>query len=310
MLTYSPEIMDNNNIVMLKKGTLARLIDEVSEKALAAGSLLPIHTGSEYIDDDGVRFVVRILSNLVRKDEDRLKRAQEKRGNPFLPYEKELFVADLSPTHIALLNKFNVMERHLLIVTREFEDQEDLLTHSDFSALWTCMAEYDAVGFYNGGEAAGASQSHKHLQIVPLPLADQGPSVPIQPLVDDIRYTGRIMRLRSFGFRHCFARLDLDSSGFPRTPEEQCFALYRAMLSELGMSVPREKETVKQSGPYCLVVTRQWMLLVPRSQEFYGEVSVNSLGFAGCLLVRKSEDLKLVKEIGPLELLRSVSIPL
>lgn len=293
---------------MFKKGTLLQLIDEVSQKALVNGSLLPIQTASEYVADNGVCFVVRILSNLVRKDEDRLQRAQEKRGNPFLPYEKELFVADISPTHLALLNKFNVMERHLLIVTREFEDQENLLTPADFSALWTCMAEYDAVGFYNGGEAAGASQSHKHLQIVPLPLAEQGPAVPIQPLVDEIRDSGRITRLRSFGFRHCFVQLELDNSGFPRQPVEQSYALYRTMLSELGMSVPCEEETVKQSGPYCLVVTRQWMLLAPRSQEFYGEVSVNSLGFAGCLLVRKPEQLEFVKKTGPLELLRSVSI--
>lgn len=295
---------------MLKKGTLLQLIAEVSEKALANGSLLPIRTGSEYVDDNGIRFVVRILSNLVRKDEDRLKRAQEKKGNPFLPYEKGLFVADLSPTHIALLNKFNVMERHLLIVTREFEDQENLLTPADFSALWTCMAEYDAVAFYNGGEAAGASQSHKHLQIVPLPLAEQGPPVPIQPLVDEIKDSGRITRLRSFEFWHCFVRLELDSSGLPRQPEEQCYDLYRRMLSELGMSVPREEEMVKQSRPYCLVVTRQWMLLAPRSQEFYGEVSVNSLGYAGCLLVRKPEHLDFVKKTGPLELLRSVSVSL
>lgn len=294
---------------MLKKGTLLRLIDEVSEKALNSGSLLPISTVSEYVDDNGIRFVVRILSNLVRKDEDRLKRAQEKRGNPFLPYEKELFVSDISPTHLALLNKFNVMQRHLLIVTREFEDQENLLTPADLSALWTCMSEYDAVGFYNGGEAAGASQPHKHLQIVPLPLAEQGHSVPIQPLVDEIRDIGRITQLRSFGFRHCFAKLELDDSGFPLKPKEQCYDLYRRMLSDLGMSVPRERETVKQLGPYCLLVTRQWMLLVPRTQEFYGEVSVNSLGFAGCLLVRKSEHLDLVKKTGPLELLRSVSIP-
>jgi ATP adenylyltransferase len=211
---------------------------------------------------------------------------------------------------LALLNKFNVMERHLLLVTKEFEDQENLLAPADFSALWTCMAEYEAIGFYNGGEAAGASQPHKHLQIVPLPLADQGPAVPIQPLADEIRETGKITRLRSFGFHHCFARLELDSSGFPRQPAEQCLALYRTMLADLGMSVPRADETVRQSGPYCLLVTRQWMLLVPRRREFYEEVSVNSLGFAGCLLVRKPEHLDLVKEIGLLALLRSVSIPL
>lgn len=295
---------------MFNKGTLLRLIDEVSERAVACGSLLPIRTESTYVDDNGLRFVVRILDNLARKAEDRLQRAQGKKGNPFLPYEQDLFVADLSPTHIALLNKFNVMDRHLLIVTKKFEDQENLLTSADFSALWTCMTEYEAVGFYNGGEAAGASQPHKHLQIVPLPLADQGPAVPIQPLADEIRETGTITRLRSFGFQHCFARLELDSSGFPCQPEEQCLALYRSMLSNLGMSVPHADETVRQSGPYCLLITRQWMLLVPRSREFYEEVSVNSLGFAGCLLVRKPEHLELVKKTGSLALLKSVSIAL
>lgn len=296
--------------MLLKKGTLLRLIDEVSETALASGALLPIQTASEYVEDNGMRFVVRILSNLVRKDEDRLKRAQKKEGNPFLPHERDLFVAELGPTHIALLNKYNVMERHLLIVTKEFEEQENLLGAADFSALWTCMAEYEAVGFYNGGEAAGASQSHKHLQVVPLPLADQGPPVPIQPFVDEITDIGRVTRLRAFRFRHSFVRLVSDNTGYPAAPAEQCNDLYKTMLSELGMSVPRGRETVKQSMPYCLLVTRQWMLLVPRSLEFYGEISVNSLGFAGCLLVRMPEHLENIRKTGPLELLRSVSVPL
>jgi ATP adenylyltransferase len=285
------------------------LIDKVTERALAGGSLLPIRTSSEYVEDNGVRFVVRTLSNLVRKDEDRLKKAQEKKSNPFLPYEKELFVADISSTHLALLNKFNVMDRHLLIVTRDFEEQDNLLTPADFSALWTCMSEYNAIGFYNGGEAAGASQPHKHLQIVPLPLAEEGPSIPIQPLIDEIKSRGRTERLRLFSFSHSFAKLELDGSGYPVRPGEQCYTLYKTMLSELGMSVPIEGEDVRQSSPYCLLVTRQWMLVVPRREEFFGEISVNSLGFAGCLLVRRPEHLDLIRNRGPFELLRAVSLP-
>ena len=294
---------------MFTKGTLLGLIDDVTAKALASGALLPIRTAAEYVDQDGIGYVVRILSNLVRKDEDRLKQAQQKDRNPFLPYEEDLFVADVGPSHVALLNKFNVIERHLLIVTKEFEEQENLLTPSDFSALWTCMEEYDAVGFYNGGEAAGASQRHKHLQVVPRPLADQGPELPIQPLIDEVGGEGKITRLRSFDFLHCFARMELDRRGFPLDPAEQSFRLYQAMLSELGMAVPVRGETVRQSGPYCLVATRQWMLMVPRSQEFCGEISINSLGFTGCLLVRKAEHLEHLKKTGPLSILRAVSVP-
>ncbi|MDA8083378.1 MAG: hypothetical protein M0024_06955 [Nitrospiraceae bacterium] len=294
---------------MFTKGTLLGLIDEVTAKALASGALLPIRTAAECVDHDGIGYVVRILSNLVRKDEDRLKQAQQKGRNPFLPYEEELFVADVGPSHVALLNKFNVIERHLLIVTKEFEDQENLLTPADFSALWTCMKEYDAVGFYNGGEAAGASQRHKHLQVVPRQLADQGPALPIQPLIDEVEEEGKITRLRTFDFLHCFARFELDSSGLPLDPAEQSFGLYTDMLAELGMATPVRGEAVRQSGPYCLVTTRQWMLLVPRSKEFCGDISVNSLGFTGCLLVRKEEHLEHLKKAGPLSILKAVCIP-
>ena len=43
-------------------------------------------------------------------------------GNPFLPYDPALLVAPISPTHVALLNRFNVVDDHFLIVTRSFEE--------------------------------------------------------------------------------------------------------------------------------------------------------------------------------------------
>lgn len=42
----------------------------------------------------------------------------------------------LSATHTAVLNKFNVLQQHLLIVTYRCEQQEVLLTGADFEALW------------------------------------------------------------------------------------------------------------------------------------------------------------------------------
>jgi ATP adenylyltransferase len=126
-----------------------------------------------------MRFFVRMQTGLQRKDEARKKQDSAskagKNANPFLPPEKNLTVGDISDTHIAVLNKFNVVEHHLLIVTRAFEDQDMLLTFADFEALWTCMTEYECLAFYNGGREAGASQPHKHLQMAPLPLAPEGP---------------------------------------------------------------------------------------------------------------------------------------
>ena len=61
--------------------------------------------------------------------------------------------------------------------------------------------------------------------------------------------------------------------------------------------------------PYNLLVTRDWMLLVPRSKEHFDTISVNALGFAGSLLVRNETELETVRERGPFEVLRHVSFP-
>ena len=43
--------------------------------------------------------------------------------NPFLPPDPELVVGPLPPAHVLLLNKFNVVAHHLLVVTQEFRSQ-------------------------------------------------------------------------------------------------------------------------------------------------------------------------------------------
>ena len=134
-------------------------------RRLRSRALQPIETATDFVEDRGVQFLVRVISNLRRK------LPHNGRKNPFLPYEQDLYVADASPTHVCILNKYNVVDLHLLIITRAFEHQETMLRLADFQALWRCLGEYDSLGFYNSGHLSGASQPHKHLQIVPLPLA-------------------------------------------------------------------------------------------------------------------------------------------
>ncbi len=297
----------------LKKGTLWDRVVKTTDQAIAAGALLPIPTDHFFIEDGGVRFFVRILASLSRKDEARKKQEAEsqagKRTNPFLPPEKELTVADVSETHIAVLNKFNVMEHHLLIVTRHFEDQDTLLTPRDFHALSVCMAEYNALGFYTGGRDAGASQQHKHLQMVPIPVAPEGPVVPIDPLVERVPMGG-IRTVPGFTFLHSFARLDPGLMTTPDRAGRELFELYARMLGNLGMAVPKPGGTNFQSAPYCLLATCEWMLLVPRSREFFEGISFNSLAFAGSLFVRNEQQFKSLESFGPLKALAAVALPL
>lgn len=101
-------------------------------------------------------FHMRVITALAMKARTTTTQANI---NPFLPYDPNLFVAEVSPTHVALLNKFNVVDHHLVIVTRAFEPQEALLTREDCEALLLCLAEIDGVAFYNAGSSRGQSET-------------------------------------------------------------------------------------------------------------------------------------------------------
>jgi len=257
--------------MFLQKGTLWNCIIATSERAMASGVLLPISTSYTFIEDGGIRFFIRVLVSLQRKDMSRKTQAgagsSGKLVNPFLPPEKDLTVADISDTHVAILNKFNVVDHHLLLLTRRFEDQEMLLTADDFEALWTCMAEFNCLGFYNGGREAGASQQHKHLQVVPLPLAPEGPSVPIAPLLDQAQGANG-GPVPGFSFLHAFQRLGPDLARSPSLAAKKTFQLYSTMVKNVGMTPPAPDVETRQTLPYCFLMTREWMLLIPRSKEF------------------------------------------
>lgn len=283
---------------------------KTTEQALKAGALVPISTETRYIRDSGVDFCVRIVSNLQRKlnfsaaDPDTWK----DRPDPFLPYEEDLFVGDISDTHVCLLNKFNVIDHHVLMVTRAFEDQETLLTRQDFAAACICLAEFDGLVFYNGGRVAGASQPHKHLQMIPLPIADKGPKVPMEALFPSAPPEDHPTRVPGLPFLHAFAGVRAGLMADPLGAAPVAFTMYRKMLETVGLNVSSMPERSRQSGPYNLLFTREWMLLVPRSREFFGSMSVNALGFAGALLVSDEEQMRRVEAHGGMSVLRHTAV--
>ena len=268
------------------------LVENASRRALATGALQPIETQTTLLDDGGVRFVVRVVSSLARKDKTRQAAAV---ADPLGDYEPDLFVADLGPSHYVLLNKFPVLAGHVLLVTRRFERQERLLAVEDFEALTACLGDVDYLGFYNAGVEAGASQPRKHLQLVPLPLAAGCPEqVPMERL---------LIGGHRLAFKHEFARIA------PNATAAALHALYCELLRRCGISAVATAEGDLQSGPYNLLVRRNWMLLVARSRECFETISVNALGFAGSFFVRTPDELERVRAIGPMRVLQAVAVP-
>ncbi len=293
---------------MFRSGSLWREVVECSCRAIRCGAQESIATEQEFVADAGVEFLVRVVSSFQQESahrvSERLVKPEERQAsNPFLPYEEALLVTELSSTHVALLNKYNVVPHHLLLVTRAFEEQLSPLSSADFSALTHCLSEFDGLGFYNAGAVAGASQRHKHLQVVRLPLAPRGGRVPLQPLLPTETEPGRIYRTSRLPFRHAYANLETNLQRDPTHAARELQEVYASMLDELALTCG------DHTAPYNLLVTRDWMLLVPRLHEHFETISINALGFAGALLVRTRQELELLEQRGPMSALMAVADP-
>ncbi len=266
-------------------------IDRRLAAAYACGALQPIETEQVQLTDRGAPFVVKWIS---RRDGQihRHKPTRSATHNPFLPPEPTLTLGGLGKDHLVLLNKYPVMARHLLIVTRDFEAQTRPITDDDFAALGAILAVHGGLGFYNAGERAGASQDHKHLQWIP----------DLPPLAQC--FSDRPAELTSlFGFHHAYAQLPATiwSSGTPGLNLGRC---YRTLLDQLGMD-----SGAADLPPYNLLMTREWMCLIPRSVERWRQMSINALGFAGSLFVKSRDQVATLAEAGPLNILTAVGEP-
>ena len=281
----------------------------VTHRARAAGALQPIETQCEYFPEAGVRFALRRVVQRAPRARDEAPGRPPPRRDPFLPYEQALYVADLGADHVALLNKYNVFEHHLLIITRDYEDQEAWLTAGDFRALWECMGAFEAFGFYNGGRLAGASQSHKHMQVVPLPLSGEGPAVPIAPLTREAVLSGGLGVAAGLPYVHALAAIPARWWEATGEGARSAFECYRSLLYSVGLCRGPAPTGRYQTGPYNLLVTRRWMMLIPRRREAFHSITVNSLGLAGAMLIRDEAQLAVLKRYGPMAALKDVTVP-
>ncbi|KAI8046934.1 uncharacterized protein B0P05DRAFT_459116, partial [Gilbertella persicaria] len=82
-------------------------------------------------------------------------------------------------------------------ITIEFRKQNEPLFPQDlyetYCALQSFGTSQQALAFFNCGDQSGASQDHKHIQVLPLGN-DHHPQPPIKQLYDEIhdRHIGQI----------------------------------------------------------------------------------------------------------------------
>ena len=290
----------------LRNNALLDLSDQTLRNALATDALQPIATDSTLLIEGELSFSVRWVSSLALKDRARVNRVTERRPdfNPFLPPEPALTVAQLGDSHLVVLNKFPVIDHHLLIVTRAFEAQTAALTRADFRALASVLGAQAGLGFYNGGPVAGASQAHKHLQWVPdgSLRADDGFAAFSHTLRPEL--AGLAQFNTDLPWRHAFVSLaELDW----HNPNVAGDALQAAFATACAAALlPANADPMP---PYNLLVSRSWLLVVPRRCEKWQDVSINSLAYAGSLFVRDKSQIERLRAEGPLAVMTAVGFP-
>jgi ATP adenylyltransferase len=285
------------------KGELFRRVEAVTRSALATGALAPIATQSRIVHDRGVPIELRYVDALAKKDVERVRsgdRPANQQGpfNPFLPYDPALFVDDAGPDHVLILNKFPVIANHVLLITREFLHQEAVVTVDDFVAIAKLMSIMEGVMFFNGGRTGGGSQPHRHFQLMPAAL-------PIEAVLPAAGIT-QPQRLSVLPFRHAFVHFHFEPQAAAADNGARLFELFQRCCACVEV-------TVKDGNlsPYNLLITRRWMMVIPRTRELWQQdghsISLNALGFGGRILVRSPELIDVVERAGAFNILASVT---
>ncbi|MFY8148481.1 MAG: ATP adenylyltransferase [Prochlorococcaceae cyanobacterium] len=273
-----------------RPGLLWRRALEVSEEAQACGALVPLRT--ETVVSEGTEpFVLRRLLSRTPKH----LRAGGPKPNPFLPWEPRLEVELLGEGHVVLLNKYPVQRGHLLLITRDWQPQAGWLGPSDWSAVAAMAADTAGLWFFNSCPEAGASQPHRHLQL--LPRAAGEPSCPLAPWLE--RQLEEQEPRWPWAYRLSRRHDPLGGSDLAQ--------IYRSHSLALGLGDPGRDP--RPHHPYNLLFDDRWFLTVRRVAEHCAGFSVNALGFAGCLLCGERSRLDWLQAHGPWRLLQEVAAP-
>ena len=81
------------------------------------------------------------------------------------------------------------------------------------------------------------------------------------------------------------------------------FEFYLELCKKLGLGDPISNK--KPIYPYNILITNKWIAIIKRKNDHIHGFSINSLGFAGYLLVTEKSNIDYLKKFGPEKLLES-----
>jgi|OM-RGC.v1.008416776 ATP adenylyltransferase len=268
----------NNDCKKSEVNMIWQTANNIATQALENNSLQPIASQLVTTYAHGVQFTYHLRNEFAEKKPHQTTQT----NNPFLPHEPAMFVAQCGLQHKVLLNKYPVIQPHLLVCANQFVAQNTVLNLSDFNAWLRIIndksAQHPTLGFYNSEPTAGASQPHRHMQVVQLTLA----------LIDERPYLSHFLAGADFVAYH---------NSDPQT-------LYTVYLK--GLSALNLMKNEQQTHPHNLLVTHNLLWILPRSQVQTDGIYANGLNFAGHFLLKNKTQLTWLLEHDPFDILKKL----
>merc|ERR1712228_1085648 len=239
--------------------------------------------------------------------------------DPFMPpFDVGAHVCNLKDgKYRILLNKFNLVPNHVLIITSEFIQQSLPLNITDFEIALNVIASMNGLCYFNSGPFSGASQPHKHLQIIP-----RNKAFPIEDFTKNIHAKNenqeqkekendnediKLYELKEYEFIHRVYLIENDSD------YDKIYNAYLLIMDAIKCDMNLSKD---ETFSYNLIMTADFLFIVARKcdvyfdeEEFGKNVSlgINAVTFAGTFFCKSQQTLSMLKQIGPLNVLRSVT---
>ena len=266
---------------------------EISREAIEFGDLVPLETLKYKSNKLYCDFELRFLKSPIPKF---LLEYGPKR-NPFIPWEPRLEIQRINNKHTLILNKYPVQLGHMLLITNSWTPQDGWLSIQDFEAIVNVDNDTSGLWFFNSSKEAGASQPHRHFQLLPRHFNQS-----ICPRYEWFCSLLNNKNDKNSKISHCISIKPRDKN--TKSKADDLFLSYKSMLKDLKLGeIDSNSKPLKS---YNLLITREWISLITRRTDKTNGFSINALGFAGYFLGTKKSNVDVLIKYGPEEILKNV----
>ena len=213
--------------------------------------------------------------------------------NPFSPWEKVLEIGKIGNNHQLILNKYPVQKGHILLITNTWKPQNGWLDINDWTAIQKVNKDTSGLWFFNSSPVAGASQPHRHFQL--LRRLKHESSCPREKWFLENNFD-------KFSNNKLKKNIIVSKFNFLEN-SKSLFELYLDLTKKLGLGDPVNDKRPKY--PHNILLTNRWIAIIKRKYDHIHGFSINGLGFAGYILVTEKSDINYLRKFGPEKLLES-----